>query len=223
MDESLPLEVQTQAVQDLDKDVGRMVEIYEGYEVANATDYEAAARDLKAIKAMISKVEEERFAITRPMDAAKKAVMDFFRPFTDRLTRAEGNVKRALTTWKTEQDRIAQEKARKEQERARKEREKLEKQAEKARAQGKEERAQTLEDRAETVTAAPVESEAPKVKGISTRTVWKFEVTDESQVPREYLSVDHTKIGGVVRALKNAANIPGVRVYSEETMSAGKH
>jgi hypothetical protein len=44
---------------------------------------------------------------------------------------------------------------------------------------------------------------------------WKFEVVDASQVPREYLSPDLAKIGAVVKSLKDACVIPGVRVYNE--------
>jgi hypothetical protein len=56
--------------------------------------------------------------------------------------------------------------------------------------------------------------------GISTREVWRYEVEDPAQVPREYLTIDHTKLGGVVRALKSAATIPGVRIWVERTIAA---
>ena len=39
-------------------------------------------------------------------------------------------------------------------------------------------------------------------------------------MPREYLRVDHTKLGAVVRALKTAAAIPGVRIWAEPTVAA---
>ena len=57
----------------------------------------------------------------------------------------------------------------------------------------------------------------PKTEGVSYREVWTFEVSDPSLVPREYLTVDTQKIGGVVRAMKNLTNIPGVTVRSEKT------
>lgn len=49
------------------------------------------------------------------------------------------------------------------------------------------------------------------------RTEWDFEITDESQVPREYLMVDESKIRRVVRA--GIRNIPGVRVYERQTLA----
>lgn len=65
---------------------------------------------------------------------------------------------------------------------------------------------------------APVVIAAPIAKpaGLSTVTTWHFVVDNPLVVPREYLAVDEKKIGAVVRALKGAAKIPGVRVYSTE-------
>jgi len=65
------------------------------------------------------------------------------------------------------------------------------------------------------LTPAPV-----KADGISCRDVWRYEVTDATQVPREYLTIDHKRLGGMVRALKGAAQIPGVRVWAERTIAA---
>ena len=69
-------------------------------------------------------------------------------------------------------------------------------------------------------TAPVIQPEQPQVKGISTRQVWQFEITDIRQLPPEYLKADEKAIGGVVRALKDRTNIPGVRVYAEETIAA---
>jgi hypothetical protein len=65
--------------------------------------------------------------------------------------------------------------------------------------------------------------EPPKVAGVSFREVWKYEVVDPNIIPREYLIVDESKLRRVVGALgKAAANIPGIRVYSEKVVSAGR-
>jgi uncharacterized membrane protein YqiK len=56
----------------------------------------------------------------------------------------------------------------------------------------------------------------PKMQGGPVyRTVWKFEVINATLIPREYLIPDTGKIGGICRALKGAAQIPGVRFYEE--------
>jgi hypothetical protein len=286
--------VNTPEVRALAKETDQLTSHYEGFLVQNDVQYIDGAEELRRIKGQQALLEEKRFAITRPMDSAKKAVMDFFRPFSDRLDDAERHVKKALTDYKTAQDRIAAEAARIERQRAEKEAKRLREEAEEAdrkaaekererlaelqrkaderqavedarlaeeRATAKTEddkrraeeqevaaqarrdreqeelhqarldsekeqrertaRAATLEERAETATTAPTIA-APKVKGISTRKIWKFEIVDAGKIPREYLVPNEVAIAGVVRALKNATNIPGIRVYSKDTMSSGK-
>jgi hypothetical protein len=286
--------INTPEVRELAKATDSLASHYDTYQVSNDVEYADGAEELRRIKQQQDILETRRFAITRPMDAAKKAVMDFFRPYSDRLDDAEIHVKRALTGYATEQKRIADEAARVERQRqekeakrlreeaaaadeaaAKKERDRLaelqrkederaaeeaerlateraaakteedqrraeeqEKAAQKRRddeqerlhqerlaSEAKERertaRAETLETRAETVTTAPVAT-APKVKGISTRKKWSYEVVDIALVPREYLMLNGVAIGGVVRALKGETNIPGIRVVSEDIMSARK-
>lgn len=66
-----------------------------------------------------------------------------------------------------------------------------------------------------------VQSSTPKVAGVSTKTVWLFEVTDQAAVPREFLMVDERRIREFVQTLKESAKIPGVRIYSEQQVAAG--
>ena len=303
---------------------------YDNYEVTTPDEYVDGAEHLKEIKAQINAVNEERFAQTRPLDETKKRIMAFFAKFTDRLEDAESKIKIGLLTYKTEQDRIAEEIARKEREKAEREAERLREEARKAdelaakkererlaeeqrkadevakaerkrldeeqriadeaaekereriaemerlaakdeakqkaveeekrrqhqreeaeqrriqeekdaaakREQKEQERlhqekldaeaaqrertarAEILEARADDKIATPGQSVAPKVSGIQSRTAWKFEVIDASKVPDQYKTIDEKKIGGVVRALKGDTEIPGVRVWSEQTMAA---
>jgi hypothetical protein len=86
------------------------------FHVITESDYVVAAEQLKRIKRNRDELETRRLAITRRMDEAKKAVMDFFRPFSDRLDRAEDQVKSAMIGYTTAQRRIADEKARQERE-----------------------------------------------------------------------------------------------------------
>lgn len=93
-----------------------------------------------------------------------------------------------------------------------------------AKADGIEERATekvgAIEERAAEAVAPVVQLDSGKVAGTSKRELWKFEVTNENAVPREYLMVDEVKIGGVVRALKGGTKIPGVRVYPVTTLAS---
>ena len=61
---------------------------------------------------------------------------------------------------------------------------------------------------------------SPQLRGRShTRKVWKWEIVDESKIPREYLVVDTKKIGAAVRSNSGNVDIPGVRTY-EDTVVA---
>lgn len=65
---------------------------------------------------------------------------------------------------------------------------------------------------AQPAAVVVVEKTAPAV---SRRMVPKFRVIDPAKIPNEYKSIDMVKIGGVIRSLRAAANIPGVEYYEE--------
>jgi len=67
-------------------------------------------------------------------------------------------------------------------------------------------------------SVAPVQTQAPMAKGVYITEKWSFEIFDESQIPREYLKVDETKIGKVVRAMQKDTNIPGVRAFPVDSL-----
>lgn len=183
-------------------------------------DFEVAALDLQHVKGVLKRMTDTRMSFTRPLDASKKAIMDFFRGPEDKLARAENGIKRAMTGYQQEQERLRQEDQRRADEAARREREKLIARANKASDAGKIDKALELEDRASTVVAPVISREPPKVSGVSMRDVWKFEVVDEQEVPRQYLSVDEGKIRKVVGALRADCKIPGVRIWCEKQVAA---
>lgn len=67
------------------------------------------------------------------------------------------------------------------------------------------------------VFVPPVQIAAPEADGTSFRDNWDFEIVTAAALPRQYLMPDTKKIGGVVRAMKAATNIPGVRVFNRRT------
>jgi len=56
--------------------------------------------------------------------------------------------------------------------------------------------------------AAPL---APAVAGVSFRDDWDFEVTNLAAIPREYMMPDEVKIRRVVKAMRGACSIPGIK------------
>jgi hypothetical protein len=180
----------------------------------------------KKLNGLTKDLETERLNQTRPLDATKKEIMDLYTPVANACATMVNTLKKAILAFDQEERRKADEAARiarlKAEEEARKERERLAKLAEKQIDSGKVEKAEETIAKMENV--APVVTpiimpQIQKQKGESTRKNWKFEIIDEKQIPREYLLVDETKIRKVVQALKGDTNIPGVRVYEEESMS----
>jgi hypothetical protein len=79
------------------------------------------------------------------------------------------------------------------------------------------------------VAPPPVVAEpTAKAAGVASRKVWKAEVVDFAALVKAaaqdptllaYLEVNTTALNGVAKAMKDAARIPGVRVYADETLA----
>lgn len=249
--------------------------IREGYRaiatIKTPEQFTSAGELLKAVKGAIKQIEDQRVAITKPINESLRAVNAQAKEAAEPFLKAETAIKGAMVTYSDEQERIRREeqrrveaaaaaerarlaalqreeerKAREKAEALRREQEEAARRAREAEAAGRAEEArkaaaeaaklaaqavkveeksadkiETLQLREAMVVAPVVEREAPKVAGVSTREVWRFEVLDAAQVPRQYLAVDEAKIRKVVQALKADAQIPGVRVWSERQLAAG--
>lgn len=190
------------------------------FKIATNVSYRLAGEELKKIKGAVKRLEDLRTSITKPMDVAKKAVMDLFRDPAEWLANAERTIKAAMVTYQNELDRLAREERARAEQAAREEQDRLAAASVQAAERGDMERTDDLQARAEAVQPVAIIREAPKVAGISFREVWKFEITDAAAIPREYLLVDESKIRRVVQAMKADTKIPGVRVFSDKQPSA---
>lgn len=191
------------------------------FEIKTNVSYQLAAEELQRIKGSLKKLEVVRKSITQPMDAAKEAVMDLFRAPGDQLKEAETQIKSAMSAYQIELNKKAEEARREAEAAAAAERERIAIAAAKAAEEGRHDDAVQIAESVASVVAMPVAvRSAPTVKGISFSKVWKFEIVDESLIPRMYLLVDETAIRKVVGALKGKTNIPGVRVFEEDQISS---
>lgn len=153
--------------------------------------------------------------------AAWKSVVASEKSFTDRLEIIEKIAKGIISKYDTEQEEIRRnEQARLQADadaQARRERERLEKEAAKLKTP---EKIQERLEQAEAVIAPIVQVvEAEKVKGSSTKEVWKARVVDVSIVPREYMIVNQKALDAFAKATKGAINIKGVEFYSESSLN----
>lgn len=208
----------------------------ENYVVCDAESYELAGSEVRRIAGVVKKLEELRLTITRPMDDAKARVMNLFRGPIDQYGAARSKIEGKMLTFKREEERQRREREEAQRRLAAEEQRQREaallKQAEEAQAAGDAERAQRALEEAATPPPPPpvVVEQAPKAAGISTRAVWKAECTDLDalikaaaaghQLARACLVADPKVLGAQARALKDGFKVPGIRVWSEETISA---
>lgn len=203
------------------------------FAIDSPTMYEVAADELRAIKARAAKLDEQRKAITRPLDDAKKAAMDLFRGPLEVLAEAESLLKSKMLDWQRAQDRIAREEQAKIEAATRAERERLAAEADRLTAAGKVEEAAAKRDVASIMVAPAVapQADVPKVQGVATRKTVDFEVVDFAALVAfvatrpdllGVLSVDTVKLRALVRALGADANLPGVRVFEKASISAAR-
>lgn len=191
---------------------------------------------LTASSALLTKIKGRqkalatlRLSITRPMDDAKKRVIEVFQPAVDRLVGAERTIKGAVLTYTQEQERLRREAQSKLDADAERERIQLRSQAEEHRESGRDGRAETLEQRAETVKAPTVAPADVPSGAVHVRVTWHAEVTDlaalakacaEGQQPIGLIQPDMTALNALARALKAGLSIAGVRAVAEEGVTA---
>ena len=204
----------------------------ESFLVNDAVTFELAADELTAIKRKASQLDEQRKAITKPLDDAKKAVMDLFRGPLDLLSKAESILKGKMLTYQQDEQRKAAEQRAAAERAAQAERQRLADEAAKLAAEGRAGEALVKQQVAEMIVAAPVPIvEQPKAAGVSTRTTVDFEVVDMLQLVQHIaqhpeliglVEADTTKLRSYVRGLGTACQLPGVRVFEKASLAASR-
>lgn len=176
---------------------------------------------VQEVSALLMEVDAHRKSFTRPMDDDKREIMEYFKTTcVNGLEKAKENLTRAIRIYQGEQELKAREAAAKEEEKRRKAAEKLDARAEQADEKGQHEKAEHLRQQAETQVPIVPTSDLPKSKGVRNNARWTFKITDESQIPPEYMQPNEKMIGDVVRSMKNKTNIPGVRAYDANSLEA---
>jgi len=97
--------------------------------IADDQTYQFASMELEAIKGRQTRLENQRKAITRPLDEAKNRIMAMFRPPCEMLELAERSLKQSLLTYRSERERIASQLRQAAEDAVRRERERLAREA----------------------------------------------------------------------------------------------
>lgn len=194
--------------------------------IVSQDTYECAAELLKTIKLKGKDLEAKRKEITKPLDVAKKAVMDLFRKPLIMLVDAERIVKKGMVGYITEQERIRKEKEERLRKQAeaeeRRKKKLLEDRAKKAEAEGNAEKAEELRDKKEEVSVeAPVLADTTETpKGVSYKERWTAEVIDFKLLPDEYKLSNMSMLNKVAQATKGEVPVAGVKFNSEKEVAS---
>lgn len=153
-----------------------------GFEIHDQEEFDMLDVIRKEATTDYKTLEDQRLALTKPLDKAKRDVMDWFRPAKDALTELKSMLKTAADTYVNEQER---------------------------------KRLQLMQENKHAEALAVEQPAMPA--GTHTRTVWHYEISNKAIVPQDYRCLDLKKIEGEVQRLKGNTQIPGVRVWSEQS------
>ena len=198
----------------LRKDVDTILAEMEGLDITTNEQFEETGAFVQGIKSKQKEVKGH-YEDKRVQTYEKyKAVTTEISSYIDPLVKAERIVKKKLGDYRTAMEK----KRRDEEQRLLFEAQAMEEQRllEDAEATGDD----SILDEPLIVAPPVLETEVPKMKGISFTTVWRFDVVNVDDLPRKYMIIDVKKIQGVVNALKDASSIPGIRVFSEQQVGA---
>ena len=131
------------------------------------------------------------------------------------------HLNKQMVTYNIEQEQIRKA----EEDRLRDEAEKAERErrlglALKAVEAGEEEEAKAILEEPGFIPPPIVEKTVPKQAGLAMVTIYKWRLVDINKVPKPYLQlrVNEAAVNQTVKALKAQTNIPGIEVYSEQSM-----
>jgi len=191
--------------------------------VTDIVSYQEAGRVLLAFKEMDKNIKTYFKPLKDAADKAHKAICDREKEELAKLSPGLNYLNKAMTAYNIEAGR----KRREEEERLRQiavkaeEEERLQA-AIQAEKEGEPEVAEAILSESVYVPPPIVETQAPKIAGLTMRDNWKFLIIDEKLIPREYLMPDEIKIGKVVRALKEKTAIAGIKAYSDKNIGGAR-
>jgi hypothetical protein len=220
----------TTSEQQLTHQTAYWIEIAQHTEIIDQPSYEMAAAHLRAIKGLQAEADQTFDPIIQKAYAAHREALAQKKRICEPLTQAEALLKRNMGAYVQEQERLRRE----EERRLREEAERLaaeerEREIEAAESLGvsAEEIAVIAEAplrRPPVVVAAP-----PKVAGISSREIWKAEVTNLQLLVKyvaahpelsNLLSPNMPAINALARSLRSALHVPGIKVYPEANIAS---
>ncbi len=164
-------------------------------------DIALATDDLGLIAKLKKAIEQRRHEYVDPINAHLKAINDAFKQLVAPLEAADAVTRKKIMDYKREEARKAAEIA---------EINRLRLEAARREAELNDGELSQPTALVEVPAAPPARVQATTAD-LGTAKVWKWELEEISKVPAEYLMIDATKVGKVVRA--GVRDIPGIRIW----------
>jgi hypothetical protein len=194
--------------------------------INTAQDFDGAAEFTKQVKKLSKRIKDYWDPLKKSARASWQTLVDREKELLTPLEQAETEVKKKMAAYQRkvqEEERAARLLAEKLK---REEAERLLAEATKAAEQGNEMESEILFAQAEIIeTSQPaVQMQAPKSTGVSTRTLYRARIIDESKVPVEVAGVvirpvDLAAINKLAQASKGKVQITGIEIYEEQSVA----
>jgi len=175
--------------------------LYENQEIVinNNEDYLKAGDTVKSIRLRIQSIDSKRKEWTKPLDEAKKRIMEDIKTLIEPLEKLEKDIKdRMIIFYKIEQNRLNEEQKRIE-----------------------EEAKNRIIESGELEAIVPVVNDIKTQNGefakTTVRKVWVYEIEDLDKIPKEYWIIDEKLIKEAIR--NGARKIDGLKIYQKENIT----
>ncbi|HBC93674.1 MAG TPA: hypothetical protein DCZ10_12475 [Pelotomaculum sp.] len=194
--------------------------------INSPTDYDGAAAFTKQVKSLSKRIKDYWEPLKKSARASWQSLVDREKELLTPLEQAETEVKKKMAAYQKkvqEEERAARLLAEK---LAREEAERLLQQAAEAADQGNQIESEILLAQAEVVenVQPAVQVQRPTATGVSTRTLYRAKILDESKVPVAVAGVtirpvDLSAINKLAQASKGKLQIPGIEIYEEQSVA----
>lgn len=218
--------------EEIEQEVSPVVRAELDITVTDGINYGVAAEFLMELKAAQSKVVKFFGPMKQKAHAAWKEIVASESNVLNPLKAAEDSIKNKLLYYDAEEKRKAVEEQRRLQKiadaKAEAERQRQIKAAENLKTDSL--REERLEEAEEVI--APiihVQHDTPKIRGISSRTVWKARIVNKQAFIKAggsdqnllgFITIDETSLNRLAQATKGQLNYPGIEFYSVRGMGA---
>lgn len=208
-------------------EVSGIVEAAKAVTIATTEERNEAAVFERALIKKEKSITDHYKPIKKSLDAHKRVILEQERGYLAPVKEARDILKQTELLWDTEQQRVADEQEKKiAAELCRREEEKRLAAAEAAQEAGDEEKVEAILER--PIETPKINLQPPKAPGQSVRTTWKAEVVDfpkllvhiaANPALAHLVQPNEQAIRAMARTQKDALNLPGVRVYSEKSLT----